>query len=146
MNGAGHGQCGVCHVGVLEGWSGSGATCDRARCGRPGVADLRRRRLCLVHAASVVVRMRGRPPIAAVEIAAAALRDALAGRTEGWKMRAIPAPDPGEYVRVPYYARPEGAAPILRVSELAGGLPGSLLADLGEARAQAIVDAGPRGP
>lgn len=137
--GTGHGACGVCHVGVLEGWSGSGKACERAGCDRPGACTLRRRRLCRAHADRVTRRGRGRTD-GEVQIARLALLAALAGRTDGWKMRAVPAEgsDLAELVRAPplerdaYSSRP--------LAEIAAGLPGTLLAEVGPERARAVYE------
>lgn len=50
-NGLGRGQCSLCYVGLLPGWSGSIGKCSYARCGKPAVARGRGHRMvCKSHA------------------------------------------------------------------------------------------------
>lgn len=51
-NGLGNGQCSLCYVGLLPGWSGSDGTCTYKGCGSLAVARGRgRKKICAVHAA-----------------------------------------------------------------------------------------------
>ena len=51
VNGLGRGQCGICAVGLLSGWSGSDVPCDYTGCTEPAIArvDGVNKRRCRAH-------------------------------------------------------------------------------------------------
>jgi hypothetical protein len=56
-NGAGNGQCSVCYIGLLPGWSGSTAQCQRARCTEQAVKIVRKRKVCATHGGPTPVEL-----------------------------------------------------------------------------------------
>ena len=51
VNGLGRGQCAVCHIGLLPGWSGAECLCSYTGCGCPAIAraDGANRNRCAFH-------------------------------------------------------------------------------------------------
>lgn len=49
-HGLGRGQCAICYVGILVGWSGSDRRCSYKRCGERAIATSGKRNVCARHA------------------------------------------------------------------------------------------------